>query len=150
MTLRALASVLLLSAACTAPSKASAPRPVEGKPRAPVAVEAALSADAAKLTVRFLAAGTQVSVTAAGLDGLALRTPEALLTEATVAEGEVRALEVAFTPGPGRSTLAVNVSGRFRGQPQARVVTFAVGDGPLPSDGAELRTDDGDAVKLMP
>ena len=47
----------------------------------------------------------------------------------TYARGETATFDVAFTPGPGRSYLAVTVSGKFRGAGhRAAVASFAVGE----------------------
>jgi hypothetical protein len=56
---------------------------------------------------------------------------------------------VKYTRGPGRTHLVVSVRGQFDGAPLARVVTFAMGDGPLQQNGTKLILDDGDAIKVM-
>lgn len=149
-----LSSLLLLAGAgCThqepRPTIASAPLPTEGKRSAPVAIDAELSEKHAKLTLRFETAGEGVSVSVSGLDGLAVTSPPSLLAEAKLTAGEVRTFDVDFTRAPGRTNLAVEVKGTFNGAPLGRVVTFVIGDGPLPQTGTKVVTDDGDAVKLM-
>ncbi len=146
-------SSLLFVAACThqepMPTQVSAPLPSTGKAVAPVAVDAQLTEKHAKLALKFESAGTNVSVVASGLDGLTLTSPGTLLSEGTVKAGETRTFDVDFTRAPGRTNLAIAVRGTFNGAPLARVVTFAMGDGPLKPTGTTVITDDGDAVKVM-
>jgi hypothetical protein len=145
--------VFFAGAGCThqepKPTVVSAPLPAEGKRSAPVAIDAELSHTHAKLTLRFETAGENVSVGVSGLDGLTIVGPTALLGEAKVTAGEVRVLAVDFSHTGGRSNLAVEVRGTFNGAPLGRVVTFVLGDGPMPKTGTRVVTDDGDAIKLM-
>ncbi|MFZ5445968.1 MAG: hypothetical protein ACOZQL_38610 [Myxococcota bacterium] len=131
------------------PTVVSAPLPAEGKRSAPVAVDAAFTDQHAKLTLRFETAGENVAIGVSGLDGLTITSAPSLLAEGKIAAGEVRTFEVAFTRGPGRTTLGVEVRGTFNGAPLGRVVTFSLGEGPLPQSGTKVITDDGDAIKLM-
>ncbi len=138
-------------AACTHPVTVSSPVPERGKPTAPVAVSAELSAKSARVTVRFEAAAEAVTVTVAGNDGLVVSGPATPVTDASVAKDEVRSFDVAFEPGEGRSQLVVSVAGRFGGASRARVAAFEVGKGPWPeSPGTLQETDDGERVRVMP
>lgn len=145
--------LFLAGAGCThqepRPTVVSAPLPSEGKRAAPVAIDAELGSTHAKLTLRFQTAGENVSVGVSGLDGLKLVTPSALLGEGKVTAGEVRVFDVDFSSSGARSNLAVEVRGTFNGAPLGRVVTFVIGDGPLPQTGTRVVTDDGDAIKVM-
>jgi hypothetical protein len=150
-----LLSSLIVVAGCThsepkpSPTVLSAPVPTVGKAVAPVAVDAELTETHAKLTLRFEGAGTGLSVVASGLDGLTLTSNGALLTEGAVKANESRTFELDFKRGPGRTNLAVSVRGTFNGAPLARVVTFAMGEGPLQQNGTTVITDDGEAIKVM-
>lgn len=117
---------------------------------APVSAEASVGKKQTVLQVRFHAAGTNVGLSVSGIDGLSLLSQPSLLSEGVVAAGEMRRFTVEYEPIAGRSALVLSARGRFDGREQARVMTFTVGDGPLPSTGETLRTDDGDAVKVMP
>jgi len=150
-----LLSSLIVVAGCThsepkpSPTVLSAPVPTVGKAVAPVAVDAELTETHAKLTLHFEATGTGLSVVASGLDGLTLTSNGALLTEGAVKADQSRTFEVDFKRGPGRTNLAVAVRGTFNGAPLARVVTFAMGEGPLQQNGTAVITDDGEAIKVM-
>lgn len=142
---------VLVFAACTTKVSASSPVPVKGKPTAPVAVSAELSPTTARLVLRFEADAEGVEVVAGGVDGLVVEGKGVLVQQGAFKRGEVRTFEVAFTPGAGRSQLAVSVSGTFNGASRARVASFTVGTGPLPeSPGTVMITDDGERVKVMP
>lgn len=151
-----LLAVALLLVGCTrheakpdVVSHVSAPLPLEGKRSAPVAIDADLSEASAKLTLRFERAVEKCSIDVSGVDGLTLSSPGALLAEATIGKGDTKTFEVKYTRGPGRTHLVVSVRGQFDGAPLARVVTFAMGDGPLQQNGTKLILDDGDAIKVM-
>lgn len=138
-------------AACTTPTSASSPVPAKGKPTAPVAVSAELSLKAARVVVTFEADAVDVQVGVSGVDGLVVEGPSVLLEKGSFVRGATRAFDVAFTPGAGRSSLVISVSGTFNGGLRARVATFGVGTGPLPeSPGKVMTTDDGERVKAMP
>lgn len=114
---------------CTHPTttKTSAPLPAEGKPMAPVAVDAELGAGSGRITVRFETAASEVNVSVNGIEGLSVTSTTMPLAEASAKQGESRSFDVTFTPGPGRSMLVVNVTGTFGGARSTRVVTFDVG-----------------------
>jgi len=107
--------------------RVSAPVPARGKRTAPVAIDAKLSADRARVTLRFEAAGSDVTIGLKGLDGLTLgpgERPEAPGPRSFSA-GEAVTVEVPFTSA--RGTLAVSVVGTFSGGRQHRAVSFSVG-----------------------
>ena len=119
------------------------------KPGAPVDVQAELSNGAARLWLRFDAAATDVKLDVRGADGLVVTSaPEA--GWASVAQGEVKVLDVAFKPADG-AQLVVGVKGVFGGGPLVRVVTFAVGAlAPAAGPGEVITTSDGDRVRAIP
>lgn len=127
----------------------SAPLPVEGKRSAPVAIDAALRETGAKLTLKFERKGDGVSIDVSGIDGLTLKSEGGVLRDATVAAGETKSFDVTYARGAGRTNLVVNVSGTFDGAPLSRVVTFAIGEGPLTQTGTKVILNDGEAFKVM-
>lgn len=144
-------SSVFLFAACTTPVSASSPVPVKGKPTAPVAVSAELSATSARLLIKFESDAQGVDVVASGVDGLVVEGQGALVQKGSFKAGDTRSFDVAFVPGVGRSQLVVSISGTFNGGSRARVASFTVGSGPLPeSPGTVMTTDDGERVKVMP
>ncbi len=122
------------------------PAPTEGKVVAPVDVQAELSAKEAKLTLKLDEDASDLAVSVWGLDGLVVGAPSTF-TPSLTKRGERQTVVVPMTPGPGRSNLAVSVSGTFNGQKKQRVATFAVGDGPLKQSGEVLVTDQGEVIK---
>jgi hypothetical protein len=127
----------------------SAPLPLEGKRSAPVAIDADLTESSGKLTLRFERPAEKCSVQVSGVDGLTITSSGEVLTDAKVSKGETKTFDVKYSRGPGRTHLVVSVRGQFDGAPLARVVTFAMGDGPLQQNGTRLILDDGDAIKVM-
>lgn len=142
-------SVLCLTA-CTTPTSATSPVPAKGKPTAPVEVKAELSANAARVTVKFESDSSDVKIAVSGVDGLVVTGEPVLVEKGAFARGESKTFDVSFTPGAGRSALVVSVAGSFNGASRARVASFTVGDGPLPQAGEVMTTDDGEKVKVMP
>ncbi|MBL8912245.1 MAG: hypothetical protein JNM17_16260 [Archangium sp.] len=130
-------------------SNVSAPLPIEGKRSAPVAIDASLREASAKLTLKFERKGEGVSVDVSGIDGLTLKSEGAVLRDAAITAGEVKSFEVAYARGAGRTNLVISVRGTFDGAPLARVVTFAIGEGPLTQTGTTVILNDGEAFKLM-
>lgn len=142
---------LVCLTACTTPVSASSPVPVKGKPTAPVAVSAELSARSARLLIKFESDAEGVDVVVSGVDGLVVEGKGGLVEKGSFKAGDTRRFDVAFAPGAGRSQLVVSISGTFNGGSRARVASFTVGTGPLPeSPGAVMTTDDGERVKVMP
>jgi hypothetical protein len=131
--------------------RVSAPVPARGKRTAPVAIDAKLSAARARVTLRFEAAASDVTIGLQGLDGLTLGPGEAPAARAFNA-GESVTVEVPFTSA--RGTLAVSVAGTFAGARQYRAVSFAVGAEAAPSVaapvGAAPVTTDREQLQVLP
>jgi hypothetical protein len=143
---------------CATSQQAARPthkRAAEGKPTAPVTVRADVDADAgtARVTVQFESAATDVEIEVRGVDGLEVSSPAAPLTAPQVARREVRTLDVAFAPGPGRSLLVVGVTGRFGGARRAAMTTFSIGE-PAPlqkgASGKTLVDPQGRRIRALP
>ncbi len=134
----ALAWALLTSACATSTSQA--PLPVEGKPQAPVEVQAELASHGARVTVRFLADVAAAKVEFHGAEGLVVTSPTGEQAIETAARGTERTFEITYTPGPGASLLAVGVTGDFSGAHRRRVVSFTVGSGAGPGAAPGTRT----------
>ncbi len=134
-----LSAAALLLAACQtdgakredagAPAKQAeqAEQTVQGKPQAPVQIDADVGASSAVVRIRFDQAGTGVEVRANGVNGLALLADPVLAKGRTVAAGETATFEVPFTPGSGQSMLAVHVRGAFAAGERTAVRAFLVG-----------------------
>jgi hypothetical protein len=131
------------------PQLLSAPVPATGKRSAPVAVDAELFDLKAKLTLTFDTAASGVEVAISGLDALTVTKGAMAMNDGAVKAGERRTFEVAYTHGTGRANLVVSVRGLFGGAPLGRVVTFSVGEGPVPDTGTRVLTDDGQTLKVM-
>jgi len=150
------AAALALAGGCTPQSPpappASAP-PVRGKPSAPVSVDAQLSGASGRVTVRFDADAKDVRVEVHGAGGLVVTSGAAPVDGASFARGEATAFDVSFTPGPGRSHLAVAVSGKFHGAGRrAAVASFPVGDpspDQLKAEGTVVEGQDGERLKVV-
>jgi ABC-type glycerol-3-phosphate transport system substrate-binding protein len=149
-------AALLLAGACTSPAK-SAASTVTGAETAkltvPVAVEAQLGDGQAKVTLRFEAPASNVKVHVYGVDGLVVKSAETLVDGASFVKDAVTTFDVAFTPGVGRSHLAVAVSGSFQGGARSSVSTFAVGEpspGQQKGSGNVVTDEDGQRIKVMP
>lgn len=142
---------LLALASCTTPTTVASPAPARGKPTAPVNVTAELTSKSAQLVVTFEADAKDVRITAGGVDGLVVEGEPVLISEGTFVKGASQRLQVAFTPGPGRSALVVTVAGSFNGASRARVASFTLGQGGTPpSPGTVMTSDDGETVKVLP
>lgn len=122
-----LAALLALPALADGPSSAKAARASPGKARAPATVTARIGSGAATITVRFDAPATEVSIGLGGVDGLAVTSDPTPLSGGRFRRGQTVSFDVAFTPGPGRSHLAVTVGGTFAGQERHVAQSFAVG-----------------------
>ena len=145
-------SLMLFASACST-SRAASPAPeatheVHGKPGAAVTVEAALTTQSAHVTVRFDAAAQDATVRVHGVDRLVV-TDGASLDVGDVARGDVRELDVVFTPGAARSHLVVSVEGTYAGGVRSRVASFAVGEA-RPTSAARATGEGDDRVRLMP
>lgn len=138
------------------PGAAITPKPKAApihKAKAPVSVTTVFGAGKATVTLRFEQAVEEAAIGIRGLDGLEVASVPPL-EKSAFAKGEVVTFEVPITPGPGRSHLAVDIEGRFRGQRRLAVQTFAIGK-PSPeqvkaSQGRILTTSGGQRIKVMP
>ncbi len=143
--LAATAAALAL-AGCAPPAPPADARPgpsARASATAPVTVGAQLSGGSGRVTVRFDADAQDVRIEVFGANGLAVTTGAVPVDGARFVRGDVVTLEVAFTPGPGRSSLVVAVTGSFRGGARrASVANFEVGE-PTP----EQRTGPGTVVQ---
>ena len=135
------------------PKKTPPPRAVSHKTKTPVAVSAVFAEGRATVTLRFEQAASEVTVRFRGLDGLSIQNHSDLPGQA-FKRGETLKLEVALTPGPGMSHLAVDLEGTFAGQHRLEVRTFAVGEPSAAQQKAKadqtFRTEDGRRLKLLP
>jgi len=136
--------------ACTTPSptvNVSNARPVEGKTVAPIDLQAELKQSEALVTLRLEDDASELEFTAWGLDGLVVRASTTTFKPKVSKRGEHQTFAIPLTPGPGRSTLAISVSGTFRGSRLQRVATFAIGEAPPPKGEAVIITDQGEVLK---
>lgn len=150
----ALASLLLALPGCAVtPKKALAKAAPIHKSKAPVTVTTVFGDGKATVTLRFDQAVEDVVIGLRGLDGLQVANVPPV-EKTRFAKGEALTLEVSFTPGLGRSHLAVDIEGTFRGQRRMAVQTFAVGhptaEQMKASEGMILTTPDGQRLKVMP
>lgn len=149
------AAVAALAAAGCARQPAPPPPSPPGahKPSAPVSISAQLSGGSAHVTVRFEADAKDVSVVVHGVGGLAVTSAGSPVDGASFARGETAAFDVAFTPGAGRSTLAVGVSARFHGAGRrSAVASFDVGEPTkeqLEASGTVVETSEGERLKVV-
>jgi hypothetical protein len=157
-TLALVAAFALPALACCGPSDArAAPQraaaPTErGKLDAPVVVEAALDAGTAHVTVRFASPATDIRVDVSGVDGLTVTSAATPIQGASYDRGAVASFDVAYAAGPGRSHLAVAVSGAFPGGRRATVASFAVGTPSAEQQKAAtgvVEESDGERVKIV-
>lgn len=134
-------------------SKGAVTRTVHGKPQAPVSVTAAIAPGRATVTVRFHSAATEAGIEVHGVDGLAVTSAASPLSGGRFARGELVTFDVAFTEGPGRSHLAVAVSGKFGAQRRSAVASFAVGQptaDQLKPTGKTTTDSQGQRIKVLP
>ena len=90
---------------------------------APVTVGAVLHDGTATVRVNFGQDGSEVKISLRGEDGLQVAGDQEPVRGAAFSKGDKRTFEVAFTPGPDQSTLVVEVSGKFGGNPARQTVT---------------------------
>jgi len=139
-------------AAGTAPNAAAHGAPA-GKPHAPATATASLRPGAATVTVRFDSPASEVNIEVSGVDGLVVTSAASPVQGGRFARGQTATFDVAFTEGPGRSHLAVSVTGSFAGARRNRVQTFAVGSPIANQQKPEVpaTTDSlGQRIKVMP
>ena len=150
----ALASLLLApSGSPTPPKKAPVKAAPLHKSKVPVTVSTVFGTGKATVTLRFDQAVEEATIGIRGLDGLqVISVPP--IDQTRFAKGERLTLEVPFTLGPGRSHLAVDIEGRFRGQHRMGVQTFAVGhpsaEQKKAAEDTILTTPEGQRLKVMP
>ncbi len=147
-----LVAALLFAAACTHTDTdhkvVSAPLPQEGKPMAPVGIEAQLSPGHARVLVHFETDAEAASITLSGVDGLKVVPVAPAVAEQGAKRGETRTVEADLSTPNG--ILAVNVTGTFNGARKSRVATFTVGEAPMkPSPGEHVQTESG-GLKVLP
>ncbi|OJT22515.1 hypothetical protein BO221_22355 [Archangium sp. Cb G35] len=151
---------LLALAACSSSSKSTpssttdSEPAVQGKMQAPVVVNVQFEdSSSARITVRFDAPATGVRVEARGLDGLVVIGRPTLAHNVNFPRDTTATYDVLFTPGAGRSHLAVSVSGEFKGAQLSRVATFAIGtptDSQRSSNATKAEGAEGERIKVMP
>lgn len=149
-----LASLLLvLPGNAIMPKKIPAKAAPIHKSKAPVTVTTVFGEGKATVTLRFTQAVEEAAIRIRGLDGLQVGNVPPV-EKTSFAKGETLTLEVPFTPGPGRSHLAVDIEGKFRGQRRLAVQTFAIGKPSAEqlkaSQGNVLTTAGGQRIKVMP
>ncbi|MFP2927487.1 hypothetical protein ACLESO_20280 [Pyxidicoccus sp. 3LG] len=156
--LAVLSGLLALAApvACTSSAKAT-PGTEEkadtAKASAPVAVDAQLGEDRARVTLRFSAPASGVKVNVSGVDGLTVKSASTPVDNASFVEAGVTTFDVDFTPGEGRSHLVVAVTGDFEGAHRSKVASFAVGtptEAQQKGSGTTVTGSDGERIKVMP
>ncbi|UFS71256.1 hypothetical protein LPW11_03465 [Geomonas sp. RF6] len=101
-------------------------RPV-GKRVAPVSVNAEMGSSAARVSITFNAAATDVEVRVNGVDGLKVTSDARPVAGQSFASGQKKAFDVSYRAGEGRSSLVVAVSGKFGGMKQSSVTSYSVG-----------------------
>jgi hypothetical protein len=148
----AIAALLLAPPALAGDLAAKTGAPA-GKPRAPVTVTARTAPGSATVTVRFGSAASDVNIEVHGVDGLAVTTAASPVSGARFARGQTVTFDVGFTEGPGRSYLAVGVTGTFASGRRTAMSAVAVGK-PTPEQlkqGPPAMTDSlGQRIKVLP
>jgi len=133
--------------------KSTVTRTVHGKPQAPVSVTATVARGRATVPVRFHSAATEAAIEVHGVDGLTVTSAASPLAGRRFARGEAVTFDVAFTEGPGRSHLAVAVSGKFGAAARSTVASFAVGQPTaeqLKPAGKVTTDSTGQRIKVLP
>ncbi len=82
-----------------------------------------------------------------------MTSPALAVDRGAFAAGEATSFDVTFTPGPGRSRLAVSVSGKFHGAgKRAKVTSFSIGE-PTPEqrrgEGTVVEGPDGERIRVV-
>jgi hypothetical protein len=99
---------------------------------APVSFSAVLGNGSAHVVIRFSGEGSDVQVTLRGEDGLSVQGDPVPVRGRAVSRGEKITLDVSFAPGPARSSLVVEVAGKFKGEQRTSAQSFFTG---MPTDG---------------
>lgn len=135
------------------PKKAPIKAALSHKSKVPVTITTVFKEGKAMVTLRFNQAVEEAVIGVRGLDGLQVANVPPV-EETSFARGEVLSMEVSYTPGSGRSHLAVDIEGNFRGQHRMGVQTFSVGKPSAEqlkaSQSNILTTTGGQRIKLMP
>lgn len=122
-----LAALLALPTLAADPAGKGAAQTPAGKPRAPASATARIGDGMATVTVRFDSPASDVTLAVSGLDGLTVTSDPTPLTGGRFRRGQTVTFDVGFTPGPGRSHLALTIGGTFGGQQRNVSQTFAIG-----------------------
>jgi hypothetical protein len=151
------AALIAISACASEPQRppVAPPSPATHvSPGAPVRVSGSAGAGSASVQVEFLAAGSDVSVSVWGVDGLRVTSPGRPVEGASFPAGGGTTLAVTYEAPAGQSNLAVKVQGNFGGMVAGRVASFTVGS-PSPEQRQQaqkgLATDaQGTQVRVVP
>ena len=111
--------------------------PAQAEKPAPITISGVVGATTAHLSIRFGREAEDIRVTLRGDNGLSVTSDAAPIKGASAARGEKIAIDVSFERGPDRSSLMVEVTGKFDGVEQSATQSFRVG---IPND--EQRHDD--------
>ena len=134
-------------------SKAAARGVPAGKPHAPATATAQLRPGSATVTVRFDSPASDVTIAVNGVDGLVVTSAASPVQGGRFARGQKATFDVSFSEGPGRSHLAVSVTGSFAAARRNMVQTFAVGSPTAEQQKSAVpATNDslGQRIKVMP
>jgi hypothetical protein len=149
-----LVAALLFAAACTHTDTdrkvVASPLPAEGKPMAPVGIDAQLTPGHARVLVHFETDAEATTITLSGVDGLKVVSSlaKAAASSQSAKRGETVTVDADLSGTTG--ILAVNVTGTFNGAIKSRVVSFTLGDAPVkPSPGEHVQTESG-GLKVLP
>jgi hypothetical protein len=124
------------------------PLPEEGKPMAPVGIDAQLTPGHARVSVHFETDAEATTITLNGVDGLKVVSLAKAATSQSAKRGETVTVDADLSGTTG--LLAVNVTGTFNGAIKSRVVSFTLGDAPpKPSPGEHVQTESG-GLKVLP
>jgi hypothetical protein len=150
MKTHSIVTVLVLALASLPAAAAGSP----GKPTAPVRVLGTVAGTRANLQIHFDDEVQNAQVRIYGTDGLTVQGEPLLLRDGHFAAGQEVSLASAIQPGPGRSYLAVQVTGTFHGARRTLVRSFRVGTpsaAQLERDRAGLTRDShGQLVRVAP
>ncbi len=156
MTRIAFVLVVGLAACAAAPAplkKTPHEAEIPGKNKAPVALDVQMKDGVARVTVRFDTEAQDVSVTVNGVDGMRVTSPTCPVEGGRFSAGQTVSFDVAYIPGPGRSSLAIAVLGTFNGSRLGTTAMYSVG---TPTEEqkrtpGEVTTDSsGQRIKVLP
>lgn len=135
-------------------ARKSAPKSLRhGKNQAPVTITTRFGDRDGSVTIRFDTAVEDAVVAVRGLDGMTVDSATTAVGT-SFQKGEKLTLDLTYTPGEGRSHLAVSVDGAFRGRRMSAVHTFAFGKpsaAQLKAKDKEVMVNsDGQRLRLLP